>query len=103
MQPDDTENAAMDLVQAMRDERSGARGSAGGKRQTLTGRVEQGVEGRSVVLLDPNGAPLANLVGQSSLDVPFGGEVRVTGRYLVGLSSAAQQGRPFEVETVDVL
>lgn len=75
--------------------------AAEAKRVTLLGIVEQGVEGRSVVLLDPEGSPLAQLLGRPAADYRFGDQVRVTGRFVTGLLSGVQQGRPFEVETVE--
>ncbi len=105
MLPDEADVPQVDAVQAMRGRMrrgaSGAPGAAESRRLTLTGTVEQGVEGRSVVLLDSSGAPLADLVGRPVQDYRLGAEVRVRGRYLTGLSSAAQQGRPFEVETIE--
>jgi hypothetical protein len=41
------------------------------------------------------------LIGRSRGDNLFGVEVRVSGRFVPGLVSAAQQGRPFEVETIE--
>ncbi len=84
------------LNRAGRDDKSGA-----GRRVWLTGTVEQGVEDRSVVLLDGAGAPLAQLHGWPREQFRFGAEVRVVGRFVPGLSSGAQQGRPFEVESIE--
>lgn len=69
---------------------------------TLTGTVEQGVESTSVVLLDEAGSPLAQL-GGAGASYPLGVRVEVTGRFVTGLRTTAQQGRPFRVEQLKVL
>jgi hypothetical protein len=70
---------------------------------TLAGTVEQGVESSSVVLLDEAGSPLAQLNGRPAADYPLGIRVEVTGRFVTGLRTTAQQGRPFRVEEMKVL
>ena len=70
---------------------------------TLTGTVEQGVESRSIVLLDDARSPLAQLSGRSAENYPFGARVQVTGRFVTGLRTTAQQGRPFRVDELTVL
>ncbi len=70
---------------------------------TLAGTVEQGVESRSIVLLDEAGSPLAQLSGRPAAEYPLGLRVEVTGRFVTGLRTTAQQGRPFRVDELRVL
>lgn len=71
---------------------------------TLTGTVEQGVESRSIVLLDGAGSPLAQLGGAGpGASYPLGARVEVTGRFVNGLRTTGQQGRPFRVDKLKVL
>lgn len=67
---------------------------------TLTGRVEEGVEHRSVVLRGDDGRLWQ--VGAACSRV-VGRRVRVTGRPREGMLTTAMQGVPFAVEDVVVL
>lgn len=69
---------------------------------TLTGWVGRGVEHGCVVLLDSTGTVLANLVGLPDRSPGFGTEVQVNGRFVTGMISFCQQGRPFRVTTIAV-
>lgn len=76
-------------------------GSAPGTaEQTLTGRVQPGVESGCVVLVDDSGAVLANLIGFDPTGVDVSGPVDVTGSFNPDLMTFCQQGRPFEVTSV---
>ena len=70
---------------------------------TLAGTVEQGVESRSIVLFDDAGSPLAQLSGRPATEYPLGTRVQVPGRFVTGLRTTAQQGRPFRVDELKVL
>jgi hypothetical protein len=66
-----------------------------GRRRTLTGVVQPGVERGSLLL----GGYL--LVGGPREVLAGGGPLRVTGRVRPGLLTTAQQGTPFVVESAE--
>jgi hypothetical protein len=59
--------------------------------------VRAGVERGAVVLLDSDGALLAQLMGGDPAVIADGLRVIVTGNFVAGLLTTAQQGRPFQV------
>ncbi len=67
----------------------------------LTGTVEAGVEPGCVVLTDPGGAVLANLIGLDTSTTPPGSRVVVTGQFQQDLMTTCQQGKPFQVTSVE--
>jgi hypothetical protein len=67
----------------------------------LTGTVEAGVESGCVVLADAGGGVLANLIGLDTSTTPLGSRVAVTGRFQQDLMTTCQQGRPFQVTSVE--
>jgi hypothetical protein len=71
------------------------------KVRSLRGVVRAGVEHNSLVLVDPQGQPLAQLMGGPTALLTDGRPVVVTGVFVTGLLTTAQQGRPFEVRTVE--
>ncbi|MET0965863.1 MAG: hypothetical protein ABWZ02_05670 [Nakamurella sp.] len=68
----------------------------------LTGTISDGVESGCVILQDANGAVLANLFGVDTATVPVGSTVLVTGQFQQDIMTTCQQGKPFEVESVQV-
>jgi hypothetical protein len=76
--------------------------SAGGAATELTGTISDGVESGCVILKDASGAVLANLFGVDTAKVPIGSSVLVTGQFQTDLMTTCQQGKPFEVATVQV-
>jgi len=68
--------------------------------QTLTGRVQEGVESGCLVLVDDSGTVLANLIGFDPTGVDVSGVIEVTGSFNPDLMTICQQGRPFEVISV---
>ena len=73
------------------------------KRQTLRGIVREGVERGAVVLLDDRGMLLAQLMGGDPAVLTDGARVEVTGAFRRDLSTTAQQGPPFQVESANTL
>jgi hypothetical protein len=63
----------------------------------LRGIVRTGVERGSIVLLDHDGKLLAQLMGGDPAIVADGLRVIVTGHFVTGLLTTAQQGAPFRV------
>lgn len=78
---------------------SGATGPARGE-QSLTGRIEDGVESGCTVLVDEAGTVLANLLDFDPAGVDISGVVTVSGTFNPDLMTTCQQGRPFEVSSV---
>ena len=68
----------------------------------LRGVVRTGVERGSVVLLDPNGGLLAQLMGVDPAVIGDGVAVRVTGYFVTDLLTTVQQGAPFRVLEVTI-
>ncbi len=64
----------------------------------LRGVVRTGVERNSVVLVDDQGTPLAQLTGGDPAVLRDGLRVIVTGRFVPDLLTTAQQGAPFRVQ-----
>jgi hypothetical protein len=60
------------------------------------------VESGCVILEDAGGAVLANLFGVDTSKVPVGSAVVVTGQFQPDIMTTCQQGKPFEVATVQV-
>ncbi len=69
---------------------------------TLTGTIAAGVESGCIVLVDDQGAVLANLIGLDPASAPVGSTVQVKGRYSPDLLTTCQQGEPFTVASVEV-
>ena len=78
-------------------------GSAGvgGTETKLTGTINEGVESGCLVLTDPSGAVLANLIGVDKSTAPIGSVVDVTGKFQADLMTTCQQGVPFEVAVIE--
>jgi hypothetical protein len=55
-----------------------------------------------VILKDANGAVLANLFGVDTATAPVGSNVLVTGQFQPDIMTTCQQGKPFEVTSVQV-
>ncbi len=68
-------------------------------RQVLSGTVRDGVERGVVVLLDDRGVLLAQLMGGDPAVLSEGARVEVTGVFRHDLSTTAQQGPPFRVDS----
>jgi len=80
-----------------------ASASAGsGAATTLTGTLQAGVESGCIVLVDDQGAVLANLIGLDAASAPVGSAVQVKGRFSPDLMTTCQQGEPFTVASVEV-
>jgi hypothetical protein len=80
-----------------------ASASAGsGTATTLTGTLQAGVESGCIVLVDDQGAVLANLIGLDAASAPVGSAVQVKGRFSPDLMTTCQQGEPFTVASVEV-
>ena len=82
--------------------------SAGtGTEVTLRGTVREGVEASCVLLVDDDGAVLANLLGNDAPEITAelttGARVEVTGSFLQGVMTTCQQGPPFQVTAVKAL
>jgi hypothetical protein len=73
---------------------------APGGATTLSGTVEAGVESGCIVLIGPDGAVLANLIGMDAATAPMGGQVEVTGKFQTDMMTTCQQGGPFAVAEV---
>ncbi len=80
---------------------TGASSGAGATVQ-LVGTVQEGVEAGCVVLVDDQGAVLANLLGRRAATYQFGSKVTVTGRFAEDVMSICQQGKPFMVADLAV-
>lgn len=74
--------------------------STSGSDVTLTGTIEEGVEGNCVLLKTPD--RLYQLIGgdRSKLDASKSSKVTVTGRVAVGMMTTCQQGTPFTVTDI---
>jgi hypothetical protein len=74
--------------------------STTGSDVTLTGTLQEGVEGGCVLLKTPD--RLYQLVGgdRSKLDASKSAKVTVTGRVAAGLMTTCQQGTPFQVTDI---
>lgn len=71
------------------------------KVRRLRGVVRSGVERNSCVLVGPQGEPLAQLMGGPPAVLCDGRSVVVTGVFVSGLLTTAQQGAPFQVQTAE--
>jgi hypothetical protein len=69
---------------------------------TLTGTLAAGVESGCIVLVNDQGAVLANLIGLDPASAPVGSSVEVKGRFARDLITTCQQGEPFNVASVVV-
>ena len=65
-------------------------------------RLQAGVESGCIVLVDDQGAVLANLIGLDAASAPVGSAVQVKGRFSPDLMTTCQQGEPFTVASVEV-
>ncbi len=74
-----------------------------GETVTLSGTLQSGVESGCVVLVDAEGAVLANLVDLDVSGAQIGADVEVTGSFNPDLMTTCQQGQPFEVTDFRVL
>ena len=74
--------------------------STSGSEVTLTGTLQEGVEGNCVLLKTPD--RLYQLIGgdRSKLDGSKSSKVTVTGRVAVGMMTTCQQGTPFQVTDI---
>jgi hypothetical protein len=71
-----------------------------GSEMTITGTLQEGVEGNCVLLKTPD--RLYQLIGgdRSKLQGTTAGKVTVTGRIATGMMTTCQQGTPFQVTDV---
>jgi hypothetical protein len=71
-----------------------------GSEMTITGTLQEGVEGNCVLLKTPD--RLYQLIGgdRSKLQGSTSGKVTVTGRIATGMMTTCQQGTPFQVTDV---
>lgn len=67
------------------------------KPQIVHGVVREGVERGAIVLLDEDGALIAQLLGGDPAVLADGARVRVTGVFRRDLFTTVQQGPPFQV------
>lgn len=74
--------------------------AAPGGAETLTGTVAAGVESGCIVLVGPDGAVLANLIGMDAATAPMGAQVEVSGKFQTDMMTTCQQGLPFAVAEV---
>ena len=74
--------------------------STSGSDITLTGTLQEGVEGNCILLKTPD--RLYQLIGgdRSKLDGSKSSKVTVTGRVAVGMMTTCQQGTPFQVTDI---
>jgi hypothetical protein len=74
--------------------------STSGSEITITGTLQEGVEGNCVLLKTPE--RLYQLIGgdRSKLQVSPSAKVTVTGRIAVGMMTTCQQGTPFQVTDI---
>lgn len=76
-------------------------GAAPEKVRSLCGVIRGGVERNSLVLIGPQGQLLAQLMGGPPAVLTDGRSVVVTGVFVSGLLTTAQQGAPFQVWTAE--